>query len=91
MALASAKIVLRTTRCKGFDFQALGDILFFPARKITCPLVLLPDGKLFSRPIVIMFSVLPRFGNAIINGESLTFCNTLFFIKSAITGAFMVK
>ena len=47
MALASAKIVLRTTRCKGFDFQALGDILFFPARKITCPLVLLPDGKLF--------------------------------------------
>ena len=41
---------------------------------------------------MIMFSMLPRFGNTITNGESLIFCNALFaFNKSATTGAFMVE
>ena len=41
---------------------------------------------------MIMFSMLPRFGNTITDGESLIFCNTLFaFSKSATTGTFLVE
>ena len=48
MTLASTEIVLLTTWHKSFHFQAIiwHTVLFFPARKITCPPMLLPDGKL---------------------------------------------
>ena len=41
MALASTEIVLQTTRCKFL----VSKLFHFPARKITCPPVLLPYGK----------------------------------------------
>ena len=92
MALASADTVLQTARCKFL----VSKLFHFPARKITCPPVLLPKGK-FARDaslqyFMIIFSMLPRFGNTITNGESLIFCNALFaFSKSATTGAFIVE
>ena len=48
MTLTSTEIVLLTTWHKSFHFQAIiwHTVLFFPARKITCPPMLLPDGKL---------------------------------------------